>query len=68
MPDERRTADRAANRKPLTDILASMTEEAFSYFLAWTQTGYPDRIGGFQQASQQNIQALRQAGKDYRGA
>lgn len=53
------------DRAPLLTILGAMPEEAFSWFVGWALTGYPDGLGGFQPASRTSIEALRAAAKTY---
>lgn len=59
MPDKslRVPADRA---KALA-VLAAMPNEAYSWFVAWSVTGYPDDLGGFRPESRASIDALRAA-------
>lgn len=52
-------------RLKLLLVLATMPYEAFGWFVAWTQTGFPDGLGGFQPDSRAAITALKKAGKDY---
>lgn len=42
-----------------------MPEEAFGWFVVWTQRGYPDGLGGFKKESRESIEALKKAGNEY---
>lgn len=52
-------------RVPLFDALAAMTDEAFSHFVVWAQHGFPDGIGGFNEADELAIARLRQAAANF---
>lgn len=53
------------NRLKLLLILALMPDEAFGWFVVWTQNGFPDGLGGFQAASKDSIKALKAEGAKY---
>jgi hypothetical protein len=40
-------------------ILATSTDEVFSWFVAWAITGFPDGLGGFMPDSRTQILALQ---------
>lgn len=55
-------------RMQLLLALAFMPEEAFGWFVAWASGAsmpFPDGLGGFQPASRESIQALRDAARAY---
>ncbi len=63
MKDEHVPADKFPARRELLQVLATMPEEAFGYFVAWATGGvpiqYPSGLGGFMPDSQASIKQLR---------
>ena len=56
------------DRKPLLQVLETMPDEAFGWFVLWASghmVQYPDGLGGFQNESRTSIVALRKAATNY---
>lgn len=51
-----------SRRHELIMTLAKMPAETFSWFVAWTQRGYPDGLGGFKPENRWAIERLKAAG------
>ena len=54
-----------ATRADLIARLAELPDDAFSWFVAWTQTAFPYGLDGVQPESRAAIARLRDAGKRF---
>jgi hypothetical protein len=57
-----------ANRGALIEVLATMPDEAFGWFVGWASgvmVQYPDGLGGFLPESRASIEALHAAAKAF---